>query len=311
MARKTGGERLGWWRFSDYRIKDGMIVPVAGAKAIQHDPWRERQRADAECQRERRDDITGDPALDLLRLTLKLAVFFPQIVAGKDIELSEEQREAILRFVRRYGLLGLFHDYVFELAEPNSTRVWARPRGQWAVADLDKHSEDPRCLAWETDSEGHLLETHRYSEMTEGFFLPTMPTPLPHPMSSEFFQHYGEPVSLFLKTMHLVYLAFDSAMAHDWEALNAMVDSASFRGYGPDGVARHGSLLTSLADMLAQDIEAGFWFKACRECGDLMRTRNCRALYCSRPCQWNATQKAHRQKQGSSKSESKMKRGSK
>ena len=34
-------------------------------------------------------------------------------------------------------------------------------------------------------------------------------------------------------------------------------------------MARHGSLLTSLADMLAQDIEAGFWFKACRECGDI------------------------------------------
>ena len=50
-------------------------------------------------------------------------------------------------------------------------------------------------------------------------------------MSSEFFQHYGEPVSLFLKTMHLVYLALlDSAMAHDWEALNAMVDSAGGAG---------------------------------------------------------------------------------
>jgi hypothetical protein len=128
-------------------------------------------------------------------------------------------------------------------------------------------------------------------------------------MSRDFFQHYGEPLGLFIKTIHLVYLAFDRALAQDWEQLNVMVDSASFRGYGHDGTARYGSLLTSLADMLAQDIEAGFWFKTCRECGDLMRTKNGRAIYCSRQCQWNATQKAHRNKLASRAAKSKSKGG--
>jgi len=304
LRRKPGQEILRWWRFSNYLIREGIIVPAPGAKGIGYDPWRERRKADGECQREHRADMTGDPALDLLRLALKLAVFFPEIVTDAQIEVSDGHREAILQFVRKYGLLGVFHDYIFQLPEPRSTRVWVRPRGQWVMADSDMHSEDPACLVWETDSEGHLLTANRFSEVTEGFFLPTMPMPLPYPMSMEFFQHYGEPLSLFVKTIHLIYLAFDRAVANEWEVLNAIVDSASFRGYGPDGTARHGSLLTSLAEMLAQDLEDDFLFRPCRDCKDLMRTHNQRALYCSRQCQWNATQKAHRAKLATDKSKS-------
>jgi hypothetical protein len=294
QLKRKSDEGLGWWRFSDYVIEDGMIIPAPGGRPVPYDPWLDRHRADAESQRNNRVEITDDPALDLLRLARKLASL-PEIAAEAPIEASDQQQEAILQFARRYGLLGLFHDYVFQLPEPGTTRIWVRPRGQWAFADSDLHSDDPACLVWETDSEGHILATIRFSEIAEGFFLPSMPTPLPYPISKEFFQHYGEPVTLFVGMIRVLCQAFAQAMANHWDALNVLVDSASI-AYRPDGTARYGSLFTSLADMLWRDLEDGFGFRVCRECEDMMRTQNRRAIYCSRQCQWNATQKARRRR---------------
>jgi hypothetical protein len=81
LARRKTPASLEWWRFSDYAILDGAIVPTPDARAIRYDPRLINERANAEGQRHGREDASGaPPQLELLRLGRELEPVVTQLV---------------------------------------------------------------------------------------------------------------------------------------------------------------------------------------------------------------------------------------
>ena len=139
--------------------------------------------------------------------------------------------------------------------------------------------------------------------MASQFFLPTMPTPIPHPGSEQFFRCYREPVEAFLAVSASLYWAATDALDdRNYEALRLIVaghvdEMMRATADGPRFDApRYGSLIAAIADLFCHDLVGGFRFFDCEQCKIFARTDSTRAKFCSRQCKWIAAQKAHRER---------------
>ena len=84
-----------WWKFDRYEIENGYIRPAANASLGEFDPWL--------AHKAREGHIDFPPYTELANLVRDL----PRGPFGFQIPDSEELRNGVLDWCRRYGLLGL------------------------------------------------------------------------------------------------------------------------------------------------------------------------------------------------------------
>ena len=93
MTSRTPEKARGWWRFTDYEIKDGYIRPADGAQVEEYDPWAGHISARSGSRME-------PPYQQLLELV-------DRTTTTRGVTLNRVARDAILDWSRRFGLLGL------------------------------------------------------------------------------------------------------------------------------------------------------------------------------------------------------------
>lgn len=321
MTARHEQEALLWTRFSDYKIEDNVIRLAPGAMPSQYDPWAKYRSATRgfTVQPHGRGDRKGEaPYMALLGLRSVAEAFVSRYVqdqhAGligderQPIELTADERRAVLAYVRANGLLGAFHHRVIQIGRI-SRHVWSQRGGQWFLDTSGLQPEPPTCLALPPLDSG-APEAVSYGTLAESFFGPEMPASVPHPLSPEFFLHYVEPVSEFLLAAYNFAGALDDCLEGNPVALDSLrcgagtklvLTRAARRNAGPqyEETPTYPALIDALADMVRRDLMGGFRLMRCWGCGALLRTNYHRTRYCSEQCRWKAIQRAHRNKAAS------------
>lgn len=93
MTSRTHQKACGWWRFTDYEIRDNYICPVDGALVEEYDPWSGHSSA-------RSASRTEPPYQQFLELV-------DRITTTRGVTLNQVAQDAILDWSRSFGLLGL------------------------------------------------------------------------------------------------------------------------------------------------------------------------------------------------------------
>lgn len=270
-----------WPRFALYTLHDERIAPVEGLKLEWHFPWKEYRRARLEQQ---------PPYISLARLSRHL---------GADPKnLTDADRDAILAWTAKNGPLGLFHHFTVQIDDPGpgEDRKWSWGVGGWVpLPGWLAATKRPTVLVrrnWELQFEPADPHIALY------FARRTRPRgALPQPDSEKFFNHYSEPLAVWLPEVKLFAATFNDRR---WDYLNDVAGRAShFRSMRGDSVYSEiafPSLLSALAEMCLQDLENGRVPRDCANCGELFVASRQWGSYCSRKCASVKRQQRFRQK---------------
>lgn len=192
-----------WWRFDRYQVVDGCIKPAPDAKLEEYDPYRPPVR--------RRYP-------ELVSLAGYIADWAelqsPTGTEGVDYdELPADARDALLDWVRCFGLLGLFQQstyaaYVRQGGELLGGTLWYERRGaEWFAHDGGAPGLIEPGQALLRDDQGWRVLP---LAALVNYYLPGVePAELPLPNSEPFWRAYREPLFAF---SHAVF-EFSSPLA--------------------------------------------------------------------------------------------------
>lgn len=307
-----------WWRFSEYTVEDGRIVPGSGAKLTRYDPW---------------DGFTTTAERDAVRLLKRPYLDLLEISVAADAE-------DVLKWCKQFGLLGLFFTQVREVnLYPRwkeglpSRRRFIHSTSGWVYETLsDAVGSDIHLLPGDAKPGGGLVPKeywskrfgqpgviiqNRFGEIERvplgeymGVFFPSISQseretyPYPNPLSEEFWRWYSEPVDVFLQNakgfaqavqriarirplseisgpeQHELRMARENIMR-----LAAQAPLALFPE--PDGTYKRESITTSLiaacGQMVLQDAQNGR-LNMCGNCERVFVSSAGRARFCSDRC---------------------------
>jgi len=273
-----------WPRFSRYEIREGVIVPAAGAKIHWYDPWKDYVRS--------KNETRGQPPY------ASLAVLFYKLDEDGETNwdpprFSEQGLNAILAWTAQHGLFGVFHQTTIQTEDPGDELpfppMWARALGIWHQSPMPSPTkpQDRTCLTT-TVVEQFDLHVINARKWLSHFLGPDLPASLPAPDSEEFFTRYGEPLWDWIDAMlSLVRAAVERDESSD-ELLNILAGAATrTRRFESDQVQSQivfPSLLSVFAEMAWQDFEGGNRIDKCEHCGDAFMTDRKWTKFCSLDC---------------------------
>jgi hypothetical protein len=300
-----------WYRFSEYQIRDGRIVPRADARATRYSLVEDEDRY---------QDRRGTNANRTYARLLQVVTLFDDFDDDDDpsegawIPISSTQRPSeeiegrILQFSSEFGLLGILHRRYNRIVEPHRLRdrhrtVWERggfpgwsDRIWRRTLILDKPERYSLCIgAPGQDSDA------TFEELNRTYFGGLKLKAIPSPDSEDFFRMYGEPVDLWI--VKAVELA-DAIRNDDDQAISALL-RASWTDYvfGPSGARatfRAGSLLEGIALHYIEDHNAGFVPRYCENTSCARRLyydNDPRSRFCSKKCASAQRQRDYREAQ--------------
>ncbi len=284
-----------WWRATEYVVSDGMIRPAPRATVSQYDPW-----ADYTPGTRRSEDAPYRTLLTLLpRWDIK----------PRERDLAE--------WCSEHGLLGvLLHrtrEVVFAAGQVRVPVLRRRPhsvgqvvcrRTHWGWQYLGRPPSAPRV---ECGVQLQDLRTARVGERepfgkTWARFFPSVPRraretyPYPLPLTPTFWTLYAEPINDFLDAAKAIREALEDCgtrrnrdrLNRGLRTLNALVDpigpSLRFEGGRFQHRWRAPALLTSLAQMVLQDLTGGGRVAACAACRSPFVVRAYQERFCTRRC---------------------------
>ncbi len=329
----TSMEAGKWWRFSDYLIRDGLILPSPGATLESYDPWEGYAAA------QRRGATAETPYQSLVRLVAE--VDFQ--VGGR---LRPEGRAAILAWCRQYGLLGLLPHYYdllpagVDLVDDRRfywSYVW--DAGEWEKVTDSEMPWMYRSTEWAPL--GNRVSVAKEEDLLR--FFPRLPhaagneLDLPEPLSHEFWEQYGEPVHQFMEEAYALNGALESLATipknigretiwHDADGRRWIDFSCTDFVLGLDTLNRltstvvpilkvvtvgakatlaerwvFRSLLASLGMMAHQDLLSGDRMYLCANCGTPFPSTSPNASYCSLKCRNTAQKRRWRERKKAAK----------
>lgn len=97
MASVVNQEQGMWWRFSEYQVVDGRIIPSPGARLSQYDPW-------ANYRASRSRGGSGEPPYQSL-LSLLRGIDYRSL--GPEFVLKPNSEAQLAQWCSRHGLLGV------------------------------------------------------------------------------------------------------------------------------------------------------------------------------------------------------------
>jgi hypothetical protein len=296
MVARLVEKRFAWPSFSAYEIRDGRIVPAAGAKIRWYDPWANYRRSITENR-------GSPPYLSLVALVKRLegeegGQDLLQNAATHQVEsidapvrLSEATVKAVLAWSAQHGPLGIFHQTTPYIEWGDSTWAWAYGRWQRStIWPIRRAPADRKGLVTQITYHEHQRVDARVH--VKKFLGPELPDGLPAPDSEEFFRLYGEHVSDWIWAASTAVGAIRESHP---EGLNAMTGAAvrlrRFEGARVRTTMVFPSLLSAFAEMYFQDREGGTLVGDCAMCGEPFTTDRRWTTYCSPQCATKARQK--------------------
>lgn len=278
-----------WPRFDRYEIREGRIVPTAGAKIHWYDPWGDYLRS--------KGDTGGQPPyISLAALHDKLdedgeTNWEPG--KGKPPTFSEQGLNAILKWTDQHGLLGVFHQTTIRTDDPGDELplppMWTRALGRWQESPMGTITKPQDRICLTTTVAGQFdLQVINARTWLSHFLGPDLPARLPAPDSEEFFMRYGEPVWDWTDAMLTMVGAIVERNEYGDELLNVLAGAATrARRFERAHVQSHivfPSLLSAWAEMAWQDFEGGNRIGTCGYCGGRFTTDREWTKFCSRDC---------------------------
>lgn len=316
-----------WWRFSDYELAEDVshtirgirrpLRPYAPPKQLQAGTRlfvrpRPGARLQAWFPWDSYTDKRGAPKahqtpapyedfLNLARTLLKqtprdATTFFPHLVPGDP--------EALLKFCRSYGLLGLLPWSARRIVLPNV--IYERTGIVWLRVE-NLHNEAPRVqrvsftrARW-TDA--------AIEDILREYFPAVTPDrrdtfEIPSPGSEAFWRAYAEPLdeilhaAVYLDDLRVALkshrLAKEARILLD--VLLADVNPNPIKSRGKQRLSfQASSLFGYFALMLAKDSTSGLALLECPICGKAFTSDNRRATYCSEQHRWIGQKRKQRQ----------------
>ncbi len=225
-----------WWRFSRYetrtvhgRDRGSYIVPAAGAKLSQYDPWRLWSQARNSRGREQ----VAPPYQTLLDLTARLRIGRSRTQKLSQIhsrqwehlgwenlaeQLTPESRAEIAAWCAKFGLLGLLPHRLSQISlegprfrqeEVFFQTQYVRTASGWRESQFPAKSGEAGPAGAQF-YDGEILRRESLQSIAK--FFPSVPAPdlsdewrthrYPRPLTEEFWTEYAEPVALFLSAAH-------------------------------------------------------------------------------------------------------------
>jgi hypothetical protein len=344
-------DRSSWWRCTEYEIKRGSIQPKPGARVIRTDPWRDFEECG---QKSSFKDAVQPPYQALLNLAMQLSTTakttdrlckpldYPEVEddmfslfnqAKRDAppdmdvdsilgdfleemerEVPENDRELILEFCCKHGLLGILMQQSIQISAPGESGDWCRAEihyyrvgGFWVRAGEDeRHPLEEETDEEETDEEdlevfqpsprspvvvhlpftGDILSPHvdttEYSLIGRQFF--PSPDCLGHwgaPKSEKFCQQYSEPFFDFVRFAHRFAQAVENRLE------DPLVYWAAAAGQPlPNRPFAFASLLAAFATMALHDRVVGKRAVRCPGCAKAIIANGYQQKYCTPRCGW-------------------------
>ena len=310
------GERLTvgkWWRFQTYEIQDGAIRPASGARLKEYDLWE-------------REGASVQPLLDLVSQARSVHSGWKNIAMP-----SAETHGEIVKWCRRYGLLGILPHRVAEFRQVSRwknadsrsevlyrVREVVRSATGWAsrtrTVSPESESRLPRSEVVIQDLEGFAVRMEPFSQTWATYF-PDVPRKqheryaYPVPLSGDFWQQYAEPVHEFLAAavtladaiLRVREAGADADFNVAAKTLHALVSPVRVRlQRGTDGRVRQQwacpSLLASLAMSALLGLAQGA-LRFCENCGAPFVTESYQGKFCKPQCRWAYEKRLYRQRQ--------------
>jgi len=284
-----------WWKFSEYELIDGYIQPTRDAVMISYDPW-EDFIVESSSNRGSR------PYLSFLQVAGEIA---RQIHCGEEVK-----PEPLVRWVQKFGLIGLFwHDTVY-LQEPFTiqredafedvvARSWSRVGGRWQANGLKRAngglSPSKKGVlvmnsigGYEVHPEAKVVPCKTF--LNEFFTKPPRDLSF-QPSDPDCLRYYREPLEWLVESVynrlgdavdgssgHLNYLLSASS---DWVEPSRM---KSHKRQTPAVITRsYASLLSYLGWMLVRDQADGQRILTC-PCGKDYLSSRYQSRFCSDSC---------------------------
>jgi hypothetical protein len=307
LTAKYSLDSAQWWRHSDYEIRAGCIVPAPRARLIAYNPWTAYRATDGVNQAREPNDRLGRCAYThLLDVARTLEAYVNRFCGeGQNVQLAEDEREAILGFTKQYGLLGVLHNDFLQIVDPGSgsegRRAWIRQGGSWNVdpSNVLDANTDVGCVK---SFGGNALTRASFADLRKKFYSAGMPAPMPNPKTPEFFAGYVEPVWEFAIHADWFKSAVESLIGFgDASDLNRYLSGISTRLRFRDGQLvedpTYASLLTICADWFKRDHLAGFRLASCEACQQIFVSNYQRTRFCSQNCRWKNGKRRQRAQQ--------------
>jgi hypothetical protein len=325
-TRTPDAKLVSWWsgdwcKFSDYEVREGVIVPARHATPEEYDPWDLYLRSHTQKN-------TPKPYESLLALVTELNVTWNEGVARWTFEdeLNQEGNELILQWCRLFGLLGILPHCAIRITLPiRSLRLhpgarvrpcYIRRNGRWAMVPVEPDAAllvtDAKSLgpavpsdAWDyvepsvfllQDDQG--LAPYSREVLLERILVDYFPdfdrgkgADFPPPLTERFWCAYGEPKDLFLNWALDFYNALypgPEMRPPDLFDLELLAEPAGVAlEMSPTGRIierwKCPSLLSSFGRMAVQDLLTGTQIRRC-ECGKPFAADHYQSLYCSPKC---------------------------
>jgi hypothetical protein len=169
MVEKTDLLNARWWRFSQYEIQNGYIVPAPGARLEEYDPWRAYSRA-------KQETAAQSPYVSLFRLLSRHAGEIAALDHAFDgiEELSPTAATDFAQWCSEWGLLGILphlYDYLelppvwMDVPEPDdflnddvwncvpfaASPLYERRGGRWVAGYKEVPLKDSRSVELRND----------------------------------------------------------------------------------------------------------------------------------------------------------------
>jgi|GEM_PF-5392853 len=316
-----------WWRHAQYKIKDGIIVPVRGSNFEEYSVWRKYEDGDA-------------PHESVLQL-------------GRDLQNAASDAETVEELVTGWcsknGLLGIFLSRALSIMLPP---VWERSERhpQYALASTQitylkgsggwhtlrrqlilpgrEHGSPPiapgetlarrhlenttyelqedeqhysgTCILRGINARPNRVQTEPIEIVQERYFYHAQRRPhfrVPEPLTPLFWRGYGEPLLEFVSVVrHFSTMISDPAKQQN--GLDSYLsDTGSVFVGGEEGFnlqTRATSLLGYYAHMIGADLSGGFTTRSCESCGRPFLSNRYQAKYCSNICQMRQQKRNYR-----------------
>ena len=304
MTAKYDAESLNWTRFSDYMIADGLRGRAAARRLAQYNPWsghrvhaRIRQATASAGRKPGRCSLhgAGAPRPDSgaggqrhHRAELRSRRGAP----NRNIEVCPGAPAA-----RRVPPLRHKGRWPGPRARLGPARGAVVGRRVWALREA-------RSVRYAPARGRDDAASSSFDDVAGRFFCGEMPTPLPHPVSVDFLQNYGESVFDFVIAASTFRDAATDALSGDTESLDVLragiftktkvVRDRRGKVLQVEDEVVFPSLIHAFAEQVARDLKGGFRLMTCSGCGGLLRTNYHRTLYCSEQCRWKVVRRNQR-----------------
>jgi hypothetical protein len=336
-----GKDRIGWWRCTEYEIKGSSIRPKRGAGVIRTDPWREFEEFGKKSGF--KDDVQP-PYQALLNLARQLSTtaktaerlckpldcldeeeamfsllnqakrdappnvdvdsIVGDILEEMEREVPENDRQLILEFCCKYGLLGILLQQSIQISAPGFSGDWDRAEinyyrvgGSWigtreygrhrVKEETDDEDSEPPCpvvvhLPFTDDILSPHIDTTKYSVIGKRFF--PSPDHIAHwgaPKSEEFCQQYSEPFFDFVRFAHRFAQAVENGLEDE------LLYWAAAAGQPlPNRPFAFASLLAAFATMALHNRVLGKRAVRCPGCAKAIIANGYQQKYCTPRCGW-------------------------